>query len=339
MTDPTANADANNTDQLSLLGERKVFIALNPTAGARDSKTQVEKLRNALKSLGFHVEMLTDRVALASAANEAHRHGELRAVVAAGGDGTIGDLVRRTEPGVPVAVLPLGTENLLARYLRLPREPVEVAQLIAKGRTVELDAGLANGRLFLLMVSCGFDAEVVRRLGECRRGHITHLSWIKPIWDVIRRYRYPELSVTYRLNRPGDTVSIENTFDARWAFVSNLPIYAGNLCFSPRATGSDGLLDICAFRQGTVWAGLRYLAGVALRQHVRMSDCISAEATQVVIESDEPVPYQLDGDPGGYLPLSIEVLPRRMTVFASEKWLAAQTSSGAKYTSSVVSVR
>jgi diacylglycerol kinase family enzyme len=45
-----------------------------------------------------------------------------------------------------------------------------------------------------------------------------------------------------------------------------------------------------------------------------MRDCVTARATQIIIEADEPVPYQLDGDPGGMLPLAIDVLPRRMTL-------------------------
>jgi diacylglycerol kinase family enzyme len=45
-----------------------------------------------------------------------------------------------------------------------------------------------------------------------------------------------------------------------------------------------------------------------------MRDCVTAQATQMVFDADDPVPYQLDGDPGGWLPLKIEVLPRRMTV-------------------------
>ena len=81
--------------------------------------------------------------------------------------------------GVPLAILPLGTENLLAKYLQIPPDPERVADLICAGRTVPLDAGRANGRIFLLMVGCGFDAEVVRRLHAAREGHISHLDYAK----------------------------------------------------------------------------------------------------------------------------------------------------------------
>jgi diacylglycerol kinase family enzyme len=222
---------------------------------------------------------------------------------------------------LPLALLPLGTENLLARCLGIPLKPLDVAKLIAVGQSIQLDAGRANGRLFLLMAGCGFDADVVGRLHGARDGHITQWSYTKHIWEAIRNYRYPEFRVTYRLNSPHHETPMEHSVQARWAFVSNLPLYAGGLSFSPGACGTDGVLDLCLFQGGTFWAGLRYLTGVAFGGHGQMSDCVAAQATRVVIESDEPVPYQLDGDPGGMLPLAIEIIPRRLTVIVPNQYL------------------
>jgi diacylglycerol kinase family enzyme len=298
-----------------------VLIAANPHAGAADGGARVEELRKALDSLGFQVEVVPDRVEAVAKAAQLHRSGTLRALVAAGGDGTAADLLNRTEPGFPLALLPLGTENLLARCLQVPRAPGEVGNLIASGHTIQVDAASANGRLFLLMAGCGFDADVVNRLHAARQGHITQFSYAKPIWDSIRNYRYPEFRVTYRLSLAEDTTPVEHSVVARWAFVSNLPLYGGGLSLSPDACGTDGLLDLCLFQGQSFWAGVRYVASIICRTHRRMSDCVTARATRVVIESDEPVPYQLDGDPGGMLPLIIDILPRRLTIIAPPQGL------------------
>ncbi|MEX2142405.1 MAG: diacylglycerol kinase family protein [Pirellulales bacterium] len=298
-----------------------VLIGFNPLAGARDprKRERVEQLRIALQVHGISSEVVSDRAALATQAAEQCRQGELRAVVAAGGDGTASDLVNRTEPGTPIALLPLGTENLLARYLRLPRDPAAVAEMIAAGASLSLDVGRANGRLFLLMAGCGFDAEVVRRLHAKRDGHITQWSYAKHILDSIRTYQYPQFQVTCRLSGRDFEVPIEHSIAARWAFVSNVPKYAGGLRFSPDACYDDGRLDVCAFQSGSCWSGLRYLFGILTGRHQTMRDCVTAQATQIVLEAAEPVPYQLDGDPGGWLPLTIDVLPRRMTVIVPQK--------------------
>lgn len=318
----------------------RVLIGLNPRAGASRRTQRLEQLRVELMAAGMTVETFTDRECLAAAANELHQRGELRALVAAGGDGTVSDLVNRTEPGVPIAIFPLGTENLLAKHLKITSDPRALAQLIAAGRNVRLDAGRANGRLFLLMASCGFDADVVQRLHEIRQGHITHWSWAKPIWESIWNYPYPEFTIRYVEQNSHEPermeplsvaktsagavtamkpLAIERSAVARWAFVSNLPCYAGQLRFTPKASANDGLVDLCTFGEGSLWAGFRYLTGVIFGQHERMPDCLLARASRVRIESSDPmskipVPYQLDGDPGGYLPLEIDVLPQRLTL-------------------------
>jgi diacylglycerol kinase family enzyme len=294
----------------------EVLVGFNPHAGAKDPRKlkRVEELCAALGERGLTGQIVTDRGTLATLANDAFRRGRLRAVVAAGGDGTAADLANRLEPALPMALLPLGTENLLARYLKVPYQPEKVADLIAAGQSVALDAGRANGRLFLLMAGCGFDGEVVRRLHAQRDGHITHWTYAKPMLAAIRKYEYPQFEICCTLSVGGQEVPIKHSFVARWAFVSNLPRYAGTLSFSPQATGDDGRLDLCAFQGGSVWAGLRYLVAVMARRHEALRDCITARATRIVLTGGEPVPYQLDGDPAGWLPLSIDVLPRRINV-------------------------
>ena len=83
---------------------------------------------------------------------------------------------------------------------------------------------------------------------------------------------------------------------------------------APWADGSDGALDLCTFDGGSLRNGLRYVTAAQLGRHRHLADCRLARVTRLRITSDQPVRYQLDGDPGGWLPLEIEVLPRRLTL-------------------------
>jgi diacylglycerol kinase (ATP) len=318
------------------------------------------------------VRLHTDIAELREDAKDTTRRSLLRAVVAAGGDGTASLVTNQTPPGTPIALLPLGTENLLSKYLEIPADPDRVALLISDGLTTRLDAGQAGDRLFLLMAGCGFDAEVVRRLHQARSGHIHHLSYAKPILDAVRSYRYPPLQVycgpaaaqeardnasgNCRPGVPGPDVpgpgvpgpgvpepgggepgggepggragssgvpsSGRLVAEARWVFVVNLPRYACGLSFAPHASGTDGRLDICTFRNGSVWNGMRYLSGVVLGRHTTWRDCQMARAERIRITSEEPVPIQMDGDPAGQLPLDICVAPARLTALVSRSWAA-----------------
>jgi diacylglycerol kinase (ATP) len=270
--------------------------------------------------MGLRVSIFPSIDELAEQAAARLAAGSLRAVVAAGGDGTISLVANRTPPGTPLAILPLGTENLLAKYMEVEADPQQLCRAIAAGCCAQLDAGQAGGRLFTLMAGCGFDADVVRRLHDGRTGHIHHLSYAKPILDAIRKYEYPELRVRYAPAEAGEGAEPTEEIVARWVFVVNLPRYAGGLSFAPQASGTDGLLDVCTFKEGSLWSGLVYLSGVMLGQHEAMEDFGHVQTRRLTIESTGPAPYQLDGDPGGELPVEIGILPRRLTLLTSHPW-------------------
>jgi diacylglycerol kinase family enzyme len=290
---------------------RTIIVAVNPVAGSTETAASAAQLESRLVSLGYDVQVRSDLGEILALADDC-REG-LRCVVAAGGDGTVGLLANRLPESTTLAILPQGTENLMAKYLQVPFQPDRVAAMIHDGWMVRLDAGRANGQLFLVMASCGFDAEVVRQVHRSRRGHIRHWAYAKPIVEAIRTYRYPTLTV--RCDNGNEVVRV------KWAFVFNAPRYAMGLPIAQDADPADGLLDLCGFRGGNLLNGLMYLAGVVTRTHRRWRDTLLARAGRITVESDEPVPFQLDGDPGGFLPLEIEVVPRRLRIIAPESWV------------------
>lgn len=298
-----------------------VLILVNPKAGRRSSSSRVEQLAKTLRFQGLETQIMDDLAAVADRANRLKDEGRLRALVGVGGDGTAAELVNRTLPGVPITLLAAGTANLLAKHFRLPTCPVCLAGMIAGGFCRRLDAGRAAQRIFLLMASCGFDAEVVRQVHDLRHskpggGHISYASYLKPIWTSIRNYQYPEIHVYCDQPADGPAPQPETQpLVARWAFVFNLSRYGWGLNLVPQADAADGLLDVCTFRRGLLWHGLRYLAAAQLGGwHQRLSDCGVRQARRIRIVSDQPVAYQLDGDPAGWLPLQIEVLPGRLSL-------------------------
>ena len=315
----------------SLLDDKRqtVVVSVNPNSGSSDQTSVVEALVQRLVGMGFEVRVLSDIEIVKSTVSElsdpsssnfdsgssSSQAGQLRAVVAAGGDGTVSLLANSLPPQTPLAILPLGTENLLAKYLGLTADPDLIANMIAGGRTVRLDSGRANGRLFLVMASCGFDAEVVHRVHSQRKGHIRHWSYVLPTFRAISQYRYPKLRI-----RSSDTAQ---PLEAKWAFIFNVPRYAMNLPIVWDADPSDGLLDLCTFRGGNLLRGLFYLIAICLRQHRGWEYSHFRRFDKIRIEADERVPYQLDGDPGGVLPLEIEVIPNFLRVLVPEKWSPA----------------
>ena len=313
----------------------QILIAANPKSGAHSSRSRVSALRDCLLSNHFDVEVCDTLELLAYRSQQLSDAGSLRAVIAAGGDGTVAAVTNLIPQDIPIAVFPLGTENLLAKYFGLTSDITALLQSLRQGTVLRVDVGRANGRLFLVMLGCGFDAEVVRRLHQHRQGHIRRMSYAKPIFDAVRTYQYPQIEIEVLEHQSAGSVQIsgeiasgvEATSDflpgqkagadraiapAAWLFAFNLPKYAANLQFCPQATERDGLIDVCPFRRGGLWHSAWYLTKVWRGKHQMLNEFRHFRASRFRLTSRSTVPYQLDGDPGGVLPLEVETLRERL---------------------------
>jgi diacylglycerol kinase family enzyme len=293
------------------------LIVHNPRAGARPRGPLVARLADHLAGEGWQAVPAADLAEASLVAEQLRSEGRLRAVVVAGGDGTVAAVANATPVGTPVVVYPLGTENLVARYFGYRRRPRSVAEVLRTGCETPIDAGLASGRLFVLMISAGFDAEVVRRVAHSRIGHIRRWTYAKPLLTAMRTYKYPELRISWTgpslIGAESEPRELE-VASVRWIFGMNLSKYAFGLNFAPAASGTDGLLDVCTFSEGSVFQVFRYTWGVLLRRHLRYRDARMIRCSQIRIEAPDgiTVPYQLDGDFGGFLPVEVRILPRRL---------------------------
>lgn len=306
---------------------QQVLIVVNRKAGDGRKAARVELLRQSLTAQGCATTVMENLREAIDRANAEHAAGRLHALVGAGGDGTLNALLNGTTPGVPLAVFPCGTENLLARHFRLPHAADEAAAIVAHGRRMPIDVGRIGERLFLLTLSVGFDAAVIQYLHDSRTGNIGHLAYLAPIARAWREYDFPELKVTVERNAERGTRSQElpggdalrSEFRARWCFVQNLPAYAMRLNFTPEARGDDGQLDFCLFQQGGAWSMLRHLWNTVRGRHHEQVDTHVGRASRLRIEAVDakrspPVPVQVDGDPAGVLPITVETLPSHATL-------------------------
>lgn len=291
---------------------RKVVIfSINPNSGASDRRKLCESIATRLQQVGFKVILSSELNQIEAEAKTHLSNGTLRAVVAAGGDGTVSLLANMLPSETPFAILPLGTENLLGRHLGLKADEDFFLSLITHGKETRIDGGEANGKLFFVVASCGFDAAIVKRLDEIRVGHINYLSWLKPIWQTMLSYRFPKLICS---------IDGKEETSSRWAFVFNIPRYAIGLSITPDADDSDGKLDICTFQGAGVHKGLWYMLATFLRQHTRLKAAKFAQFKTLSLraDGDQPVYYELDGDPGGTLPLEIVAIPNRLRVLVPD---------------------
>lgn len=244
-------------------------------------------------------------------------------IVAAGGDGTINEVIEgMLRTSIPLAILPGGTANVLAREMRLP---INIAKAAARISTLEpcriavgsLRLGDSATRSFVCMTGAGLDAEIVYRLNLDLKAVAGKLAYyVSGFSQVLRPVREFEVMVDGR------------KYEASFALVSRVRNYGGDLEIARGASLLRDDFEIVLFR-GTLSARyLGYLAGVAARQVHRMKGCTVLRGRSVTClpVNGDGVYVQVDGELAGKLPATIGLIPDALTLLAPRDYVTRERS-------------
>lgn len=287
---------------------KRVDIVFNPNAGRGRAATLAARVAELVRDAGMSPRTFTIGEFLA--ADGAIALG-CDCVVSLGGDGTVRALVeglgeRFANAAPPIAVLAMGTANLIARHLALPwseRAGLDaMTHAIAAGATRSMDVPIANGKPFLLMCSVGFDAQVVHEVAARRRGPISMLHYLPALARSVVDFRPDELSVVADgkpIFGPGPAMVI----------VASAPEYGTGFSLNPAATSNDGVLDVTIF-DVSQRKDLVATAFHAVTSQVADGAAIVTTAREVDITGTR-APAQIDGEAFGHVPIHIGLLPYR----------------------------
>jgi diacylglycerol kinase (ATP) len=278
------------------VSEPWVAIQRNPRSGSGQKRETLIALIRELRRRGLKPRLFKSRERLTEVLQSPGQLKSLRCIVAAGGDGTVCDVINRF-PEVPVCPFPLGTENLLCRHFGVTGDAVQTADQIESGQCETIDIGLLGDRRFLLMASVGFDAHVVHQLHNSRRGNISRLTYAWPILSAAAGYSFPQLRVFVD--------DAPEPITGCLVVIANFPEYAFGLPLVPEAVPSDGLLSVRVFPNPGAFSLLRYCRLLRGHRHIGHPEIHFITAQSIRIESDVPVPVQVDGDPCGFSPCDI----------------------------------
>jgi diacylglycerol kinase family enzyme len=270
---------------------RRALIVANPIAGRGRGARAAEELCAGLRAAGVPAELH-----LTSGRRDGWRRlrslgASLDLVVSVGGDGTLSEvLAGLVDRSVPVAQLPLGTANVLASELGLPRDVDGAIETILGGHTTWLDAAEVGGRLSFLCVGSGIDGLAVAEVERRRRGPISKWDYVTALASTLRRYRPPAL----RLHVDGAEVPGEFGF----VLISNVREYGAFFHLSSAGRRDDGRVEVYALRHAELY-GLLRLAGTAFLRELPGARTEFFQGREFRVEAPPETPYQVDGDLGG----------------------------------------
>jgi diacylglycerol kinase (ATP) len=286
----------------------KLFVIFNPAARGEKSR----RARQFLETKAGPLVTLTPTQRAGEAQSLAARAVAegYKVIVAAGGDGTINEVVNGIgTSGVALGVLPLGTVNVLAQELRIPRK-FDAAWAVIHGRhtrTIDLARAEASGstRYFVQLAGVGFDAHAVRTASWELKKKIGPLSYV---WAGIKALSksHPPVEVSVNGSGPlGSGVAV---------LVGNGRYYGGRFALFPKARMDDGLLDICVFEKVGYWDVLRYGQGILRGVHIDLGDVKYFQTESLACRATGLTPFELDGEDAGDAPVTFSVVPRALRV-------------------------
>jgi diacylglycerol kinase family enzyme len=197
----------------------------------------------------------------------------------------------------PMALLPLGTVNLLAREIGLPRQAERLAELIATAPAQPIWPGRVDGRLFVMMASTGFDAETVAGVDPRLKRYIGRLAFIWAMLARLWHYRPCELVI----EADGAEHHAAGLIAAKGRF------YAGPFIVAPRANPADPVLELVLFRRAGRMAILGYAAALLRGRLSRSKHVTLLRAPSAGVSGNRSLPVQADGEIVGHLPATIGI--------------------------------
>ena len=278
-------------------------IILNPLAGNAEHLAGVERAQALWQAHGWTVERRTTQYAghAVELAREAAAGG-CDLVVAAGGDGTVNEIVNGiANTRSALAALPVGTGNVWVRELKLPLRPEIAAAALLEGASYPLDLGQAGERYFLLMAGVGFDASVTRRVRPELKRRFGILAYLIQALSIARDVRGTRVRILLD-ERPvkGHVLMV---------VISNSRLYGGFLHIAHQASLTDGLLDVAVIKGQDARSAPLHLLSILLRRHHFNPDLAYYRAREVSVTGPAPLDVQVDGDLIGVTPMTFRAVP------------------------------
>lgn len=286
----------------------RALVILNPVSGQHEADETQQTIIAKLEAAG-----ITSELRVTAAAGDAMRWAEAATgdgfdlVIAAGGDGTIMEAMSgliRAKSDAPLAQLPLGTANLLARALTIPSELDEALETIINGRAERLDVGYLpeQDRYFALVAGCGYDARLIgdasRDLKNVLGFGAYVLTGLKNLFTLRRAHIEMIVDGERRLFR-ANTVMIVNVGQ----------IGDAGLKLGANIQPHDGKLDVIIAKSASVMGALTILFRILTGRFEGHSELQYLAVEHVSIKAKPPLPTQVDGEALGETPLEARAVP------------------------------
>lgn len=289
---------------------KRARIIYNPTSGREIFRKHLSEVLQKLEIAGYETSChATTGAGDATYAARIAVERKYDLVIAAGGDGTINEVVNgiAEQEYIPrLGIIPVGTTNDFARALHISRDIVEATEIICKGETIPVDIGRMNERYFINIAGGGRLTELTYEVPSKLKTMLGQLAYYLKGMEMLPSLRATDVSIEY------DGKLFEG--EAMLFLVGLTNSIGGFEKLAPDSSINDGLFSLLILKKVNL-AELIRISTLALRgEHVNDPNVIYTKANHIKVHSSETVQLNLDGEFGGLLPAEFSNLYRHIEV-------------------------
>lgn len=294
-----------------MMGMKRARIIYNPTSGREIFKKYLPEVLQRLESAGYETSCHATKCAGdATIAAQVAIDRRYDLVIAAGGDGTINEVVNglaEKEFRPKLGIIPVGTTNDFARALHIPRDIEAATDIIVKGDTIPVDIGRINEKYFINIGGGGRLTELTYEVPSKLKTMLGQLAYYLKGIEMLPSLKATPVSIEY------DGKLFEGEV---MLFLVGLTNSVGGFeKLAPNSSINDGLFSLLILKKANLADFIR-IATLAIRgEHINDPHVIYTNANRIKVHSPEKVQLNLDGEFGGLLPAEFVNLYRHFEVF------------------------
>ncbi len=306
----------------------RALVIINPASGQHDPAETRALLEQHLnqEQVPFELRETQQSGDALKWAEQAETEG-FDLVVCLGGDGTIMEAMSgliKSGSRVPLAQIPAGTANLLARALLIPMDQAEALGVVFTGKAARLDVGYLpdEDRYFALVAGAGYDAQLIADASRELKNVLGFAAYLVTGFKNLFNLRPARIE----LEVDGHT----RRFRAHTIMVINVgQIGEGAISIGPNIHPHDGKLDLMILSSASVFGAVRILVKVLTRRFKGQRDLVYLSGSRVRISAKPPLPTQIDGEQLGTTPLYIEAVPNGALLIVPQAYQALDQTPAA----------
>ncbi len=288
----------------------KVLFIYNPEAGNGLIKNNLDEIidkfqKKRLQVVPFRTEKKEALLDVFANMDQT----QYKKVVIAGGDGTINTVVNgmiKNGIDLPISIFPSGTANDFAYYFDLPSDIKGMIKIATEENYTYADVGKVNGKYFVNVAALGFLVDISQKTDPNVKSTLGVVSYYLRGIGELPNLRPIPVKITSDVYNATENIYFMLVMNGRSA--------GGFKKIAPTASVNDGLLDVVIFKEMPIMELMPLLLSLLSGNHADNKNVESFRTSKLLIESDELIGTDIDGEKGEALPLNIETLPNKIRI-------------------------